>query len=105
MVSTTEVAVTNAQHQTLNHEKTMQEESLPLLFGEAIDDGDYRLELAHLLVKYYGLALLNIVTSATPNHQARKDVCIHLISALKVETTFEIANHGSSTSRRPILPA
>ena len=74
-------------------EKAIQEEFLPALFGEAIEDGDYRLELAHLPVKYSGLALPNTVNSATPNHQASKDVCSHLISALKDETTFETANH------------
>ena len=71
----------------------MQEEFLPALFGEAIDDSDYRLELAHLPVKYSGLALPNTVNSTTLNHQASKDVCSHLISALKDETTFETAKH------------
>ena len=65
----------------------------PSAFGEAIDDSDYRLELAHLPVKYSGLALPNTVKSATLNHQASKDVRSHLISALKDETTFETAKH------------
>ena len=51
-------------------EKAMQEEFLPALFGEAIDDSDYRLELAHLPVKYSGLALPTTANSATLNHQA-----------------------------------
>ena len=78
----------------------MLEEFLPALFGEAIDDGDYRLELAHLPVKYSGLALPNTVNSAMLNHQACKNVCSHLISALKDETTFETTqpNHGNSKS-------
>ena len=47
----------------------MQEEFLPALFGEAIDDSDYRLTLAHLPVKYSGLDLPNTVnTAAYPNH-------------------------------------
>ena len=32
----------------------MQVEFLPVLFGGAIKDGDYRLELAHLPGEYYG---------------------------------------------------
>ena len=71
----------------------MQEEFLPALFGEALGDSDYRLELAHLPVKYSGLALPNTVNSATLNHQATKDACSHLISALKEETTFETAKY------------
>ena len=74
-------------------EKAMQEEFLPAIFGEAIDDGDYRLELAHLPVKYYGLALPNTVNSATPSHQASNDVCSHLISALKDATNFETTKY------------
>ena len=58
--------------------------------GEAIDDGDYLLELAHLPVNYSGLALPNTV--ATPNHEARTGVCSQLIRALKNETTFETAS-------------
>ena len=71
----------------------MHEECHHALFGEAIDKIDYRLELAHLPVKYYGLALPNTVNSATPNHQASKDVCSHLISALNDEPIFETAKH------------
>ena len=67
----------------------MQEEFLPVLFGEAIDDGDYTLKLAHLPVKYSGIALPNTANSATPNHQASKDVCSHLISARNDETTLK----------------
>ena len=48
----------------------MQEEMLPALFGEATDDGEYRLDVAHLPVKYSGLALPNTVNSVTLNHQA-----------------------------------
>ena len=48
----------------------MQEEFLPALSGDAIDDGDYRLELAHLPVKYSGLDLPTTANSATLNHQA-----------------------------------
>ena len=44
---------------------------LPALFVEAIDDGDYRLEVLHLAVKCSGLALPNTANSATPNQQAR----------------------------------
>ena len=40
-------------------EKAMQEEFLPALFGEVIDDSDFRLELAHLPVKSSGLVLSN----------------------------------------------
>ena len=69
----------------------MQEEFVPALFGEVIDNGDYRLGLAHLPVKYSGLALPNTVNSTTPNHQASKDDCSYLINALKDETTFETA--------------
>ena len=53
--------------------------------------GKYRLELAHLPVKYAGLALPNTANSATLNHQACKDVCSHFISALKGKTTIETA--------------
>ena len=50
----------------------MQDEFLPALLGEALDnDCDYRLELAHLPVKYSGQALPNTVNSATPNHQVK----------------------------------
>ena len=67
-------------------EKAMQEEFLVALFGEATDDRDYWLEIAqHLPVKYSGLALPN---TANSHHQARKDVCRHLICPLKEETTF-----------------
>ena len=66
----------------------MQEEFLPALFGEAVDDGDCRLEFAHFPVKYSGLALPTTVNSAALNHQASKDVCSHL-SALKDETASE----------------
>ena len=45
-------SINNAQYQTLNH--ALQEEFIPALFGEAIDDNDYRLELP---VNYSGLAL------------------------------------------------
>ena len=55
-------------------EKTMQEEFLPELLGEEIDDGEYRLELAHLPMNYSVLALPNTVNSASPNHQASKNV-------------------------------
>ena len=41
-----------------------------------------------LPVTYSGLALPNTVNSATPNHQARNDVCSHLITALKDATTL-----------------
>ena len=41
----------------------MQAEFLPALFGEAIDDSEYGLELAHLPVKYTGLALPNTVNA------------------------------------------
>ena len=34
-------------------EKAIQEEFLPALLGEAIDDSDYRLELALLPVQYF----------------------------------------------------
>ena len=60
-------SIYNAQRTTPNIEpyfdlleEAMQEEFLTALFGEAIDkdDGDYPLELAHLPVKYSGLALL-----------------------------------------------
>ena len=44
-------------------------------------------------MKYSGLALLNTVNAATPNHQTSNDVCSHLISALNDETAFEIAKH------------
>ena len=69
-------------------DEALQEEVLPTLFGEAIDDGDSRLELAHLPVKYSGPALTNSVYSAT---QASTEFCSHLISALKDETTIETA--------------
>ena len=62
---------------------TREEAFLPSLFGGAIDDSDYRLELAHLPVKYSGLALPNTANSAAPNHQACKDFCSYRISALK----------------------
>ena len=52
-------------------ENAIREEFLPALFGEAIDDGDYRLEVLHLAVKCSGLALPNTANSATPNQQAR----------------------------------
>ena len=71
----------------------MHEECHHALFGEAIDKIDYRLELAHLPVKYYGLALPNTVNSATTSHQASKDVCSHLISALKDATNFETTKY------------
>ena len=64
--------------------KAMQEELLTALFGEAIADGDYCLELAHLPVKYSGLALPNTANSETLNHQSSKDVCSHLISASQI---------------------
>ena len=44
-------------------------------------------------MKYSGLPLPNTVNSAATNHQASKNVCSHLISALKDETTFETAPH------------
>ena len=75
-------------------EKAMQEEFLPALFGEAIDDGDYWLALAHLTVTYSELALSSTVNSATPIQHARNDICS--ISALKSETTFEIAKHSQT---------
>ena len=53
-LSTTRIAVIG---------KAMQEEYFPALFGEAIDDGDFRLELAHLAVQYSGLALPSTVHS------------------------------------------
>ena len=62
----------------------MQGALLPVLVGEAIDDGDYRLELAHLPVKYLDWLYQ---TKSIP-HKASKDVCSHLISALKDATTF-----------------
>ena len=71
----------------------MQEEFLPALFGEAVDDGDCRLEFAHFPVKYSGLALPTTVNSAALNHQASKDVCSHLTIALKDETTSEPVKH------------
>ena len=40
-------------------EKALQDELLPALFEEVIDKGNYRLEPAHLAVKYSGLALPN----------------------------------------------
>ena len=49
--------------------------------------------MKHLPTKYSGLALPNTANSATLNHQASKDVCSHLTSALKDETTFETATH------------
>ena len=61
----------------------------PALTGEAIDDNDYQIELKHLPMKYSGLALPNTADSTTLNHQASKDLCSHLISAVKDETTFE----------------
>ena len=85
-------------------EKATQKEILPAPFGEARDDGDHRLELAHFPVKYYGLALPDAVNSVTPNHQARKDVCSHLISALKDETTFETADHAMLDPNEPTAP-
>ena len=72
-------------------DRAIQEGFLPALFGEATDEGDYR--LAHIAVIYSGLALPNTVNSATPTHQASKEACSHLISALKDETTFETAKH------------
>ena len=71
----------------------MQEEFLPALFGEAVDDGDCRLEFAHFPVKYSGLALPTTVNSAALNHPASKDVCSHLTIALKDETTSEPVKH------------
>ena len=71
----------------------MQEEFLPALFGEAVDDGDCRLEFAHFPVKYSGLALPTTVNSAALNHQASKDVCSHLSIALKDLSTSEPAKH------------
>ena len=74
----------------------IQEEFPPALFGEATDDGDYRLELAHLPVKYAGLALPSTIRCQVRN--ARKHVCSHLISTLKHETTFETAKHTQTMS-------
>ena len=74
-------------------EMAIQGEFLPALFGETVDDGDYRLELAHLPVKYSGMALPNPIKTAKQNHQASKDVCSHLISALNDESAFETAVH------------
>ena len=47
----------------------------------------------HTFLKYSVLALPNTHNSATPNHQASKDVCSHLLSALKDETSFETVQH------------
>ena len=54
-------------------------------------------ERAQLQANYSGLALPNRVISATPNHQARKDVCSQ-ISAQKDVTTFETAKHTQTTA-------
>ena len=53
--------------------EAMQEEFLLAHLGKAIDDGD-QLALAHLPVKYSGLALPIKANSATLNHQARNDI-------------------------------
>ena len=74
----------------------MQEEFLPACFGEAIVEGNNRLEIAHLPAEYFGLTLPSTANSVTPNHQASKDACSHLFSALKDETTFETAKHNQT---------
>ena len=78
--------------------RAIQEEFLPALFGEATDEGDYR--LAHIAGIYSGLALLNTVNSATPTHQANKEACSHRISTLKDETTFETAKHTQTMAEQ-----
>ena len=82
-------------------EMARQDDFLQALFEEAMDDGDHQQELAHRPVKYSGLALLNTVNAATPNHQATKDVCSHLIGALKDETTFE-THHSQKPRNRQV---
>ena len=44
-------------------EKAMLDDFLPALFEEATDGSEYRLELAHLSMKFSGLALLNTLNS------------------------------------------
>ena len=48
-------------------------------------------------MKYSGLALPTLVDTATPNHQASKDDCSHLISALTNETSFVMTAKHAQT--------
>ena len=70
----------------------------PSAFGEAIDDSDYRLELAHLPVKYSGLALPN-----SQSHEASRNDFCHLISALNDETTFETAKQTQTMAAKAAI--
>ena len=71
-------------------------------------DCDYSLALAYLPVKYSGVALPNTVNSATPKHRVSKDVCKHLIGAVKkmrqLLGQLSISKPWQQQKRNPNIP-
>jgi hypothetical protein len=73
--------------------KAISQSFLPALFGEDLDDDDYRRRLAALPVKHCGVALQDPTASAKPNYEASTLVNVHLLAALKGNEVFRSADH------------
>ena len=79
-------------------EKAIAESFLPALFGDQIEQGDYRRSLARLPVKFAGLAIPDPTESAKTNYEASTQTCSHLIAAIRGEKEFKSADHKAVIS-------